>query len=295
MVGDNIMQSYNGFTPEERLRGEQILKEAIRNGILPPLNQTRCAICGQDKGIRHYHNEDYSPENIIADATPLCWRCHMHIHAKNKTTPKWQKYEREVFQGNKRWKPVYNKWWKDADKKDIKMVKMKTKHPVDNIEWIPVEKLDANDYNPNHVFKNELNLIKFSIMKNGWIQPILITKDYKIIDGFHRSTIAKLDKDVNNLTNGKVPCVVMDMSEPERILLTIRINRAKGSHSAYKMHKVVSELVEKYHVPIKTICTELGMDKSEVDLLLEKNVFSKLKIDENTKFNQAWIPRKKMG
>ena len=168
-----------------------------------------------------------------------------------------------------------------------------TDHPVNNIQWIPVDKLDANDYNPNHVFKNELKLIKFSIMKNGWIQPVLITPNYKIIDGFHRCTIAKVDKEVYELTDGKVPCVVMDMNEPERMLLTIRINRAKGSHSAYKMHEVITTLIEDYNIPVKTVCTELGMDKTEVDLLLEKNMFSKLKIDENTKFNQAWIPKQK--
>lgn len=107
------MKTYNGFTPEERERGNQIIKRAIKTKRLPPLNKTKCSICGQDKGIRHYHNEDYNPKNIIKDATPLCWRCHMHIHAKNKNTDNWKKYEREVIQGNKRYPPVYNKYWKD--------------------------------------------------------------------------------------------------------------------------------------------------------------------------------------
>lgn len=107
------MKAYNGFTPEERERGNKIIKRAIKTKRLPPLNKTKCSICGQDKGVRHYHNEDYTPENIIKDATPLCWRCHMHIHAKNKNTDNWKKYEREVIQGNKRYPPVYNKYWKD--------------------------------------------------------------------------------------------------------------------------------------------------------------------------------------
>lgn len=289
------MKEYNGFTPQQRIEGNKIIKKAIKDGILPPLNQTKCAICGQDKGVRHYHNEDYSPENIIADATPLCWRCHMHIHAKNKNTPKWKKYEKEVIQGNKRWKPVYTKYWKDAkDPKQTKLITMPIKeHPINNIIWIPVEKLNANDYNPNHVYKKEMQLLKFSILKNGWIQPILITKDYKIIDGFHRSTLAKVDKDIQKLTNNKVPCVIMEMTEPERMLLTIRINRAKGSHSAYKMHEVITTLVNTYNIPIKTICAELGMNKDEVELLLQENVFSKYGIDKHSKFNQAWIPKPK--
>lgn len=107
------MREYNGFSPEERMNGDRIIKEAIKRGILPPLNETVCAICGQDKGVRHYHNEDYTPSKVVEDATPLCFRCHMHIHARNKNTANWKRYEMEVVQGNKRWKPVYTKWWKD--------------------------------------------------------------------------------------------------------------------------------------------------------------------------------------
>lgn len=165
--------------------------------------------------------------------------------------------------------------------------------PVNNIEWIDVDKLDANDYNPNFVFKDEMKLIKVSIMKNGWIQPILISRDYVIIDGFHRCTLMRVDDELYNLTDGKVPCVVMDLDVVERMILTIRINRAKGSHSAYKMHEVVSKLVEEYNVPVKKVCNDLGMDKSEVELLLQKSVFTKLGFNDNSKFNQAWVPKNK--
>ena len=55
------------------------------------------------------------------------------------------------------------------------------KQPIDDIVWIEVDKLKANDYNPNVVLTKELNLLKFSILKNGWIQPILIDKNYEII------------------------------------------------------------------------------------------------------------------
>lgn len=109
------LADYNGFNSEQRTLGDKIIKDAIKKGILPPLNETRCAICGQDKGVRHYHNEDYRPEKVIEDATPLCWRCHMHIHTKHKTTANWKKYEEEVFQGNKRYPPIYTKNWKDKE------------------------------------------------------------------------------------------------------------------------------------------------------------------------------------
>ena len=162
--------------------------------------------------------------------------------------------------------------------------------PISNVQWIDVDKLSANDYNPNVVFSDEMNLLKFSIRKNGWIQPILVTQDYVIIDGFHRSTLAKTDKSI--CVDGKVPCVVMHLSEPERMLLTIRINRAKGSHVAVKMHDIVSALVNEHGMSIETICSGIGARKEEIELLLMDNVFQKKNINEATQYSRAWYPKR---
>lgn len=164
----------------------------------------------------------------------------------------------------------------------------KEKQPISNVEWVDVSKLKANDYNPNVVFSDEMNLLRFSIKRNGWIQPILVTQDYVIIDGFHRATIAKLDESVR--VDGCVPCVKMRLSEPERMMLTIRINRAKGSHVALKMHDIVTKLVKDYGVSIDVICKEIGAQKAEVELLLMENVFQKKKINESTQYSKAWYP-----
>lgn len=160
--------------------------------------------------------------------------------------------------------------------------------PISNVQWVEVDKLSANDYNPNVVFSKEMELLKFSILKNGWIQPVLVTQDFVIIDGFHRSTIAKADKDVRAMTDGKVPVVIMNLSEPERMLLTIRINRAKGSHIALKMSDIIKKLVNEYGVPPETICREIGANRDEVDLLMLENVFAAKKINEETKYSKAW-------
>ncbi|SHL03823.1 ParB N-terminal domain-containing protein [Fibrobacter sp. UWH4] len=160
--------------------------------------------------------------------------------------------------------------------------------PISNVQWVDVEKLSANDYNPNVVFSKEMELLKFSLLRNGWIQPVLVTQDFVIIDGFHRSTIAKVDKDVKAMSDGKVPVVVMNLSEPERMLLTIRINRAKGSHIALKMSDIIKKLVNEYGVPPETICKEIGANRDEVDLLMLENVFAAKKINEETKYSQAW-------
>lgn len=160
--------------------------------------------------------------------------------------------------------------------------------PLNNIEWVDVEKLNANDYNPNVVLTNELKLLQLSILKNGWIQPVLITKDYYIIDGFHRSTLCKINSKINKMTNGKVPCVVLDLSPAERIMLTVRINRAKGNHIALKMNKLVQSLYNDYGLSKKQIAENIGGTEKEIELLLYDNLFDKYDLKEEDLYSQAW-------
>lgn len=190
------------------------------------------------------------------------------------------------------------------------------KHPIDSVEWIDVSRLIQNSYNPNFVQAQEFKLLEFSILTNGWIQPILVapvagpsmvnefddgsrieTADfggtsYVIIDGFHRATLAKTSDRVRALTDGKVPAVVMDIPENERILLTIRINRAKGTHMAFKMAENIQTLSDKYGMTDQDIMQGIGCNSVELDLLKSESVFKKLDV-ENTPYSKAWYPMTK--
>lgn len=157
-------------------------------------------------------------------------------------------------------------------------------NPIDNIQWIDPNELEANTYNPNMVYPQELKLLEFSIQNQGWVQPILVNQNKEIIDGFHRWLIAK--------KNGwLIPVAVLNLSEPERKLLTIRINRAKGSHIAFKMSDIIKSLVNEHGMPVKQIAKEIGATKDEIELLLMDNVFKKLRIEEH-EYSKAWYPAK---
>ncbi len=163
------------------------------------------------------------------------------------------------------------------------------KHPIDAIKWLPVDDLRANTYNPNVVYTPELRLLERSILQQGWLQPILVNRELLIIDGFHRAGLAKTSAAVRALTAGKVPCAVLDISTAEAMLLTVRMNRAKGSHIAIKMHELVAELVTVHGQTPKHIAESIGATADEVELLLQDGVFKALKISEH-KYSTAWVP-----
>lgn len=170
--------------------------------------------------------------------------------------------------------------------------------PINRVQWIHTDNLRSNAWNPNHVLGPEFVLIKKSLMTNGWIQPVLVSEEvdaatgetyYEIIDGFHRSTMTKIDKEVAAMTDGRVPAAVLKLSVAERMMLTVRINRAKGSHQASLMHNLIKGLVEDHGVSIDDVCAGIGASPHEVERLMMENVFVKLDIENHT-YSQAWRP-----
>lgn len=149
--------------------------------------------------------------------------------------------------------------------------------PVYNIKPIPIEKIQANSYNPNHVATPEMELLYQSIKSDGYTMPIVCyyledVDKYEIVDGFHRYTTMVRHKDIYERENGLMPVSVIDKPISERMASTIRHNRARGSHDIGLMTNIVTELVES-GCSDKWILKNLGM---EADELLRLKQFSGL-------------------
>jgi hypothetical protein len=161
--------------------------------------------------------------------------------------------------------------------------------PVENIQWIECDKLVANHYNPNRVMNAEMNLIERSILRTGWIQPILINKNFTIIDGFHRWTLSRLSTQLREKYHGRVPCAILDVSDAEAMMITVRINRAKGTHLAFRMSEYIKELIQKHKIPMDDLARDIGATIDEVELLMKSDVFEHKDI-QNWTYSEAWFP-----
>ena len=162
--------------------------------------------------------------------------------------------------------------------------------PIDNVKWVPVEQVQANDYNPNSVAGNEMRLLYTSISHDGYTQPVVTVYDpeiekYVIVDGFHRYTIMRRYEDIYKLNDGKLPVVVIDKSINDRMASTIRHNRARGKHSVAGMGKIVFDML-KNGASDEQICNEVGLEPEELARLKYVTGFAKL--FENAKYGQAW-------
>ena len=88
------------------------------------------------------------------------------------------------------------------------------KSPVYSVLSIPVEKIQANSYNPNSVASPEMKLLELSIWEDGYTMPVVCyyiadEDTYEIVDGFHRYTVLKTSKRIFERENGCLPVVII--------------------------------------------------------------------------------------
>ena len=171
----------------------------------------------------------------------------------------------------------------------MKTIKMKNnknlKLPCFEPILVPVDKVQANNYNPNHVAKNNMELLEQSIIDNGFCFPIVTIYDediekYVIIDGFHRYTILK-----DYLECEEIPIIVLAHDMKQRMAATVQFNRARGVHQVELMGDLVKALFEQ-GADDETIAQHLGMDLEEVFRL--KQITGIAALFKNQPYSKSW-------
>jgi len=162
--------------------------------------------------------------------------------------------------------------------------------PAYNVRRIPIEKIRANEYNPNRVAPPEMELLYRSIKEDGYTMPIVCYYNaeddmYEIVDGFHRYTVMLKHKDIYEREGGCLPVTVIDKPISERMASTIRHNRARGTHNIDLMSNIVAELVEMGKSD-HWIAKHLGMDVDEILRLKQITGLAALFADKE--FSRAW-------
>ncbi len=176
-------------------------------------------------------------------------------------------------------------------KKAIHAISPMKNHPIDLVLWEPIDSVRKNDYNPNSVAPTELKLLETSITEDGYTQPVVTwisETGREIIDGFHRSKVARESEKVNSTLLGFLPVTTVrdkQTNKSNRMASTIRHNRARGTHSVDAMSEIVLELKAR-NWKTERICKELGMEEDEVLRLCQVTGLSGLFSD--VEFSQAW-------
>ena len=172
--------------------------------------------------------------------------------------------------------------------KTIQTKKGSVKLPCLDVRIVPIEQVQANNYNPNHVAENNMQLLLTSVLNNGFCFPVVTIYDpdlekYVIVDGFHRYLLFR-----EYLQAAELPIIVLDLTPAQRMEATVQFNRARGVHQVELMGDLVKSLVDQ-GCEDEEIAKTLGMDGEEVYRL--KQVTGIAELFKNQTYSKSWEMR----
>lgn len=180
-------------------------------------------------------------------------------------------------------------------RKELHLVSPLKHHPVDYVIWEVSKRVEANEYNPNHVAKQEMKLLVTSIVEDGYTMPIVTNEEKsgngwmrRIIDGFHRRKAEQTTNKITKSTYGRIPVTQIRSEKSDlknRMAATVRHNRARGVHGIEPMSIMVADLI-KEGCSNSEIATQLGMDADEV--LRLKQITGIAEIFKNHEYSNSW-------
>lgn len=164
------------------------------------------------------------------------------------------------------------------------------KHPVLNVQLVPIERVEGNEYNPNKVAPPEMKLLELSVKKDGLTMPVVVASEKKnenwvIVDGFHRTAVCRDTQEIKDSLEGYLPVTVLEKSLENRVAATVRHNIARGTHQVELSAKLVAFL-KRNDWSNKRIGEELGMDPDEV--LRLRQITGLAEAFQDQEFSKSW-------
>lgn len=104
---------------------------------------------------------------------------------------------------------------------------------------IDIDKLIDADYNPRKKLvlgDEEYEKIKNSIESFGYIEPIIINKDFTIISGHQRKSVLK------DLGKKTVDCIIVNLSKKKEKALNIALNKISGEWDMERLFDVLRDI-----------------------------------------------------
>ncbi len=147
----------------------------------------------------------------------------------------------------------------------------------------------ANTYNPNHVSDDKMELLRQSILDNGFAFPCVVIWDaeaeqFVIVDGFHRYIITGPDW----FDLPYVPVAVLEHDTAKRLAATWQFNKARGNHQVDLDADLIRSLIEQ-GMSDEEIVTHLGIDFDTVHRY--KQVTGIAALFANAIYSMAWEMR----
>ena len=148
-----------------------------------------------------------------------------------------------------------------------KQADKKTNEPL--LKWLPCKKLQMLKRNPQYLSPKQMDALKQSIRRDGFVAPILVrslnSEQYEVVSGNHR-LMAALELEVT-----RVPCIISEMSQRDAQRLAVNLNLIHGDPPAELLAPFLAEMDDEI---LREIHLENGLKKEliEYDDILAKTL-----------------------
>lgn len=123
---------------------------------------------------------------------------------------------------------------------------------------IKISKLKLAEYNPRKMTDKDLNNLKKSLERWGFVQPIVVNKDFTVIGGHQRIRAWK------EMGNDTVPVMQISITKKEEKALNLALNRISGDWDTDKLFAVINDL------RVEDELNFTGFDEKEVSQILDQ-------------------------
>jgi len=158
--------------------------------------------------------------------------------------------------------------------------------PCTNTILVRPDLVVANGYNPNFVPSEKMDLLRQSILDNGFCFPVVAIWDedqekFCIIDGFHRRTVGGADW----LDFDYIPVVCLSHDIKQRMAATVQFNKARGVHQVDLDAEVIRSLIEQ-GMGEEDISIHLGIDLETIHRY--KQITGVAELFKNSNYSTSW-------
>ena len=132
----------------------------------------------------------------------------------------------------------------------------------EQLTWMPISRLVALKRNPQYCTEKQMESLKESIRRDGFVVPVLIRRiprqadRYEIVSGNHRVMAAR------ELGMDEVPCVLVKMTNKQAQRLAVNLNTIHGEPNPELLAPFLAEMDD-------DVLASIHLERAELDKLLE--------------------------
>lgn len=96
------------------------------------------------------------------------------------------------------------------------------------LKKVPISIIKFDETNPNVLSDEQMSALKLTMEKYGYLSPVILNKDFTVIDGEHRVRIYQ------ELEKQEIPAYVLDVDIIDQKILRQLMNKLRGEHDSIK-------------------------------------------------------------